>query len=186
MSKAMKLSTFITLALMALPIFETACCQAAEDPNAAQQKSSQAAKDQPVRRSVSEVGAKAVEMNKLLGRGVNLGNALEAPHEGEWGVTLKEEYFQIIKDAGFNSVRLPVRWSSHAPMEPPYTIEPKFFDRVDWAVNCALSRNLPVILRPSNKKRFSHSPDFIGISHRTHRELNPDKSGQCKSVLIRV
>ena len=26
--------------------------------------------------------------NKKLGRGINLGNALEAPKEGEWGVTL--------------------------------------------------------------------------------------------------
>lgn len=27
-------------------------------------------------------------LNARLGRGVNLGNALEAPGEGEWGVTL--------------------------------------------------------------------------------------------------
>ena len=37
------------------------------------------------------------EQNKLLGRSVNLGNALEAPNEGEWGVTLKQEYSQLIK-----------------------------------------------------------------------------------------
>lgn len=29
-------------------------------------------------------------------RGINLANALEAPAEGVWGVTLEEEYFQII------------------------------------------------------------------------------------------
>jgi endoglucanase len=52
--------------------------------------------------------------NKLLGRGINLGNALDAPKEGQWGVMLKEEYFKIIKDAGFNSVRIPIRWSAHA------------------------------------------------------------------------
>jgi len=27
------------------------------------------------------------EANRLLGRGINLGNALEAPQEGAWGVT---------------------------------------------------------------------------------------------------
>jgi endoglucanase len=126
MLKATKVSTFIMLALVT---FEFA---RAEDPKS----SAQAAKDR----------VKAVEMNKLLGRGVNLGNALEAPYEGAWGVTLREEYFQIIKDAGFNSVRLPVRWSGHALTEAPYTIDPKFFKRVDWAINCALSRKLPVIL----------------------------------------
>ncbi len=48
-------------------------------------------------------------MNKLLGRGVNIGNALEAPTEGAWGVVIKEEYFDIIKQAGFNSIRLPTK-----------------------------------------------------------------------------
>ena len=42
--------------------------------------------------------------NKRLGRGLNLANALEAPKEGEWGVTLKAEYFRAIKQAGFDSV----------------------------------------------------------------------------------
>src|SRR5262245_44877093 len=37
--------------------------------------------------------------NKKLGRGINLGNALEAPREGEWGVILKAGYFKAIKEA---------------------------------------------------------------------------------------
>lgn len=86
------------------------------------------------------------KMNQLLGRGVNMGNALDAPSEGAWGFTLEEKYFQAVKDAGFNSVRIPVRWSTHAMTEPPYTIDPNFLKRVDWAVNCALSRNMPVML----------------------------------------
>src|SRR5262245_45593506 len=49
-----------------------------------------------------------------LGRGMNLGNALEAPQEGEWGVRLRAEYFSAIKKAGFTTIRLPVRWSAHA------------------------------------------------------------------------
>jgi endoglucanase len=87
-----------------------------------------------------------LKMNKLLGRGVNIGNALEAPTEGAWGVVIKEEYFDIIKQAGFNSIRLPVRWSGHALAEKPYTINPEFFKRVDWVVNCAISRNMPIIV----------------------------------------
>jgi endoglucanase len=88
----------------------------------------------------------AFEMNKMLGRGVNMGNALDAPSEGEWGFTLQEKYFQAAKDAGFDSVRIPVRWSAHAMKEPPYTIDPNFMKRVDWAVNCGLSRKMPVML----------------------------------------
>ncbi|MBN1438655.1 MAG: glycoside hydrolase family 5 protein [Anaerolineales bacterium] len=94
-------------------------------------------------------------MNDRIGRGVNFGNALEAPSEGEWGVTLREEYFQLVKDAGFDSIRLPVRWNAHAPEEPPYAIEPAFFERVDWAVENALDRGLAVILD------FHHFTDYM-------------------------
>jgi endoglucanase len=108
------------------------------------------------------------EQNKRLGRGVNLGNALEAPKEGEWGVTLKEEYFKIIKDAGFNSVRIPCRWSAHALNEKPYTIDPNFFSRVDWAIKNALQNNLYVILNLQHYLEIysdpnGHSERFLGL-----------------------
>ncbi len=86
------------------------------------------------------------EQNKHLGRGINLGNALDAPNEGEWGVTLKEEYFKTIKEAGFDSVRIPIRWSNHALKEAPYTIDTAFFERVDWAINNAIKNDLYVML----------------------------------------
>ena len=38
----------------------------------------------------------AFHYNRLLGRGINLGNALDAPHEGAWGVTLKADYYRLI------------------------------------------------------------------------------------------
>src|SRR5580704_265281 len=88
----------------------------------------------------------AFAYNRLLGRGMNLGNALEAPQEGAWGVTLKSQYFQAIKDAGFNSVRIPINWSAHALKEPPYTIDTAFFERVDWAIEQALSRDLLAVI----------------------------------------
>src|ERR1700681_3953301 len=56
----------------------------------------------------------AFHYNRLLGRGINLGNALDAPQEGAWGVTLEADYFRLIQEAGFNSVRIPIRWSAHA------------------------------------------------------------------------
>ena len=104
----------------------------------------------------------AFKMNQLLGRGVNMGNALDAPSEGEWGFTLEEKYFQAAKDAGFNSVRIPVRWSAHALKEPPYTIDPNFMKRVDWAVNCALSRKMPVMLNVHHYLELFSDPN----SHR--------------------
>jgi aryl-phospho-beta-D-glucosidase BglC (GH1 family) len=40
----------------------------------------------------------------------------------------------VIKEAGFNSVRIPIRWSAHASTAAPYDIETDFFRRVDWAI----------------------------------------------------
>jgi endoglucanase len=103
-------------------------------------------------------GKDAFYYNRLLGRGINLGNALEAPMEGAWGVTLRPEYFQIIKDAGFNAVRIPIRWSAHAETSPLYPIDAAFFDRVDWAVDQALSRNLVVVINVHHFVEMDKTP----------------------------
>jgi len=84
--------------------------------------------------------------NVELQRGVNMGNMLEAPNEGDWGLRVQEEYFDLIKDAGFDFVRLPVRWSTHAEADSPYLITPAFFTRVDQVVDWAVERNLTVIV----------------------------------------
>lgn len=86
------------------------------------------------------------KQNQLLGRGINLGNALEAPKEGDWGGILKESYFSHIKELGFQSVRIPVRWSGHCNQTAPYTIDETFFQRVIWAVDQSLNNGLRVII----------------------------------------
>ena len=98
-------------------------------------------------------------VNKLIGRGINIANALEGPKEGDWGIALQEEYFQLIKDAGFSSIRLPVRWDSHALEKAPYTIDPNYFARVDWAVKNTLSRNLVLVLNMQNYYDLHSNPD---------------------------
>lgn len=88
----------------------------------------------------------AAEVNKLLGRGINLGNALEAPSEGAWGITLEESYFAEIAKAGFQSVRIPVKWSAHSLSREPFTIDPKFLARVDWVIEQAHKHKLAIVL----------------------------------------
>ena len=96
--------------------------------------------------------------NARLGRGVNLGNALEAPQEGGWGVTLQEEYFQLIKIAGFDAVRIPIRWSTHAAETAPFTITPSFFERVDWAIEQSLSRDLVTVINVHHYEEIMQNP----------------------------
>lgn len=100
-----------------------------------------------------------VTANSRLGRGINLGNALDAPAEGAWGVVLQSEYFQTIRQAGFDSVRLPVRWSAHAGKEPPYTIDPVFAARVDWAINQALTSKLNIVVNVHHYEEMDADPD---------------------------
>jgi endoglucanase len=100
----------------------------------------------------------AFHFNRLLGRGINLGNALDGPREGAWGVTLEADYFRVIKEAGFNSVRIPIRWSAHASTAAPYDIETDFFRRVDWAIGQALSRNLAAVINVHHYEEMNQDP----------------------------
>ncbi|MBI1337364.1 MAG: cellulase family glycosylhydrolase [Phycisphaera sp.] len=108
------------------------------------------------------------EANTRLGRGVNLGNALEAPVEGKWGVTLDAAYFKLIKEAGFDTVRLPVRWSAHAGEQPPFALDETFAERVDWAIDQALENNLNIIVNVHHYEEVftdpaQHLPRLGGI-----------------------
>jgi len=90
--------------------------------------------------------AKAFDRNKNIGRGMNFGNALEAPNEGDWGLVIKESYVQAIADSGLNSVRLPICWTAHMSSNYPYIIDTTFLHRVDEILNWCFIRNLSVII----------------------------------------
>jgi endoglucanase len=102
------------------------------------------------------------ESAKKLGRGVNFGNALEAPKEGEWGMVIEEQFFDLVKAGGFQSIRLPVKWSAHAQKQPPYTIDEAFLKRVDWAVENATKRGLVIVVNMHHYEELMNAP----IEHR--------------------
>jgi endoglucanase len=110
-------------------------------------------------RAADETKDAAAHYNRLLGRGVNFGNALEAPREGDWGLTLEEGYFERIKKAGFNSVRVPICWPAHAGAQPPYEIDPVFFKRIDWVIDQALSRGLVAVINMHHFDALYQDPD---------------------------
>ena len=97
--------------------------------------------------------------NKKLGRGINLGNALESDKEGDWGVRLEAGYFETIKKAGFDTVRLPVKWSAHASATAPFTIDAKFAERVDWAIDQAIANKLNIIVNVHHYNEMDSDPD---------------------------
>lgn len=131
------------------PTTDTRFAQSTADEPTATPQNSASPTPSPTERTMPSTDGtirNAFDMNARLGRGINLGNALEAPKEGQWGVTLQEEYFSIIRDLGFQSVRVPIRWSAHAAEQAPYTIDPAFFERIDWVIEQAAQNDLAVII----------------------------------------
>lgn len=100
------------------------------------------------------------EVNQSLGAGVNLGNALEAPNEGDWGMVIQEVYLQLIANAGFQSVRIPIRWNAHAGYSSPFKIDDSFFERVDEVIGWALDSNLKVIINIHHYNELMDSPQI--------------------------
>jgi endoglucanase len=89
----------------------------------------------------------ARDIASKLGRGINFGNMLEAPNEGDWGVRVEDRYIELVGAGKFtSSVRLPVRWSNHATPDESAVIDPEFFKRVDSVVDRLLARGVIVIV----------------------------------------
>ena len=100
--------------------------------------------------------------NQRLRRTINLGNALEAPMEGDWGMVIESEYFPTIKAAGFTAVRLPVRWSAHAKKDNPFLIDQSFLDRVKWVVDQSIQNDLAIVINMHHYMDLFASP----LAHR--------------------
>lgn len=91
-------------------------------------------------------------------RCVNMGNSLDAPSDAEWGAPIEDADFRRISDAGFDTVRIPVRWSDYTGPAPAYTIQPEFLEMVRGHVNAALEQDLNVILNVHHFEEIMSDP----------------------------
>lgn len=81
-----------------------------------------------------------------LMRGISIGNALEAPKATPWDVTMDTAYFDAIAAAGFDTVRLPVRFSDYLGDAPDYTLDEDFMQEIDGYIADALHLGLTLVL----------------------------------------
>ena len=89
----------------------------------------------------------------LMQKGINLGNTLEPPYEGGWNNPKAEEYyFDMYKNAGFQSVRIPVRWDNHTQTASPYKIDDAWLNRVEQIVDWGLNRGLFIIINAHHEE----------------------------------
>jgi endoglucanase len=97
----------------------------------------------------------AWELARSLNAGINFGNMLEPPREGDWGLTVTQEFIDLIGPGGFTqAVRLPVRWSNHASADAAAVIDEKFFQRVDGVLNALLAKGATVVLDMHHYRQF--------------------------------
>ena len=198
----MKKFLYIAFALSAA-LFMQGCDDESSNPSSEQESSS--SKKAP--RSSSSVDiessseesddlpnySRAIEVNKMLGHGINFGNSWEsgvdptkACKDGQetdwcfiegkvytylddnWSNHIEDEWFQKAKDAGFQSIRMPVRWNQTALHEPPYTLQPERVEGVKRHIKIANGLGMPVII---NQHHFNelyadpekYMPAFYGI-----------------------
>ena len=88
-------------------------------------------------------------------RCVNLGNALDAPVEGDWGPPLARADIAWVAAQGFDAVRLPVRFHAHWDG----AIDPEVLARVDEVIGWAEAEGLAVILDLHHFDPLMEDPD---------------------------
>jgi endoglucanase len=98
-----------------------------------------------------------------MGRGINLGNVLSAPVEGNWSGAATEQYFIEVADAGFSNVRIPIdffgtrtsgdtsQYSDDANTifngsRSDFIVDPLYFDRLEQVIGWGLAQNLVIVL----------------------------------------
>ena len=92
------------------------------------------------------------QITEAMGPGWNLGNQLEAsvngvPSETAWGnPQITQQTFQMVKNAGFKTVRIPISYLSKIGYAPSYTIDSWWLSRIKDVVDMALSEGLYVII----------------------------------------
>ncbi len=98
-------------------------------------------------------------------RCVNLDLALEAPEEGAWGYIIQENHINWIANAGFDTIRLPVRFNAYWYGTQ---LDRGLVRRVDQILGWAENAGLQVILDHHHYDAMMQNPDaeagtFIAI-----------------------
>lgn len=87
----------------------------------------------------------AFKQNEKLGRGVNI-IGYDPLWKDSTKARMKEEHFRFIKEAGFNNVRIVISPFRFSMNDSAFTINPKFFTTLDWAIKTSLKNKLMVIV----------------------------------------
>jgi aryl-phospho-beta-D-glucosidase BglC (GH1 family) len=94
------------------------------------------------------MSSNAVELAAKMKMGINFGNTMESPAEGDWQSSkLTESYVKFVKQTGFNAVRIPCGWVySHLSDPEKMMIDPAWLNRVKEVVGWCVANDMYVVL----------------------------------------
>lgn len=161
----MKKFIFALLTAALVPVCFVSCDSSSAPP--AVESSQEGTSDQG-RKIVPVDYSKGRAMNARLGKGINLGNSWDSDgknckDDNCWGNAIDDGDFKIIKDAGFNSIRLPVRWQRYSNYET-HTVDPEILAGVKEDVRLAVDQGLVVLLD------FHHYVELNTLGGGAHRK----------------
>ena len=146
-----KYSLKILISLIAvIPLFS---CEKANNPDP-QLKVSQAASiypsynTSPKAPDITGMASTALQLAEKMHMGINFGNTMESPNEGDWQSSkMTESYVKFVKQLGFNAVRIPCNWVwSHLSDRKNAKIDPAWLKRVKEVVGWCVDNDMYVIL----------------------------------------
>lgn len=139
----------------------SACGTASDTPDTAADATEQTAENEIVTTAATTAEVirelddiTATELASKMTIGWNVGNSLDAvaedmglDSETSWGnPKINRSLIQSVKEAGFNTVRIPVTWNGHFGDAPKYTIDREWLDRVRQVVDYAMENDMYAII----------------------------------------
>jgi endoglucanase len=128
----------------------------------------------------------ANEQCKNLGRGVNIIGYDRAFWKDYTKGRFKENYFKMIKEAGFSNIRVNLYAFSHMD-KTSFQIDPKWLETLDWVVKKGLEAKLMVILDMHEFTQMADDPIgkkemFLSV----WRQLAPRYKDQPNQVIFEL
>ncbi len=127
----------------------------------------------------------AKEQCKKMGRGVNIIGYDKALWSDHTKGRFKEKYFQMIKEAGFSTIR--VNLTPFAYMDGSFTISSTWLETLDWVVKKGLEAKLMIILDMHEYEAMAADPVAKeGMFLSVWKQLASRYKGQPNDVLFEV
>lgn len=104
----------------------------------------------------------AQEWTRDVVMGWNLGNSLECPYtETEWGnPKTTKAMIHAVAEAGFNAIRIPVRWINHVNNTTDMIVNADWLARVKEVVDWCLEENMYVIINSHHEEWYDRNPYY--------------------------